>query len=97
MKGKEFSKDKGFGVILEKIYGEIKVLGEGQTVLRDKLDSTMGMVAKNCEDITMLNISVSGIKYELTKMNGKLAKIEIDIASIKTDLTQRISRLEALK
>lgn len=96
-KNKEFDSEREFAVILEKIYSEIKVISEGQISLRDKLDSTMGMVAKNREDITMLNMRVSGIKDDLTKMNGKLAKIEEDIATIKSNFDQRLPRLEALK
>jgi peptidoglycan hydrolase CwlO-like protein len=96
-KGKESNKDREFAVILEKIYSEIKVIVEGQGALRDKLDSTMGMVAKNREDITMLNIRVSGIKDDLTKMNGKLAQIEEDIRILKTDFAKRLTRLEAIK
>jgi len=57
----------------------------------------MGMVAKNREDIAMLNLRVSGIKDDLTKMNGKLAKIEEDIRIIKTDFNQRLIHLESLK
>ena len=74
-KPKEFSKSREFSVVLEKIYSEIKIIGEGQSAIRDKLDSTMGMVAKNTEDITMVNIRLSGLKDDFTKMNGKLAKI----------------------
>jgi peptidoglycan hydrolase CwlO-like protein len=97
MKGKEFSKDREFAVILEKIHSEIKVISEGQSLLRDKLDSTMGMVAKNREDITMLVLRVSGIKEDINRIDGKLAKIEEDIMTIKTDFGKRLTHLEALK
>ena len=91
---KEFDKDREFGVILEKIYSEVKVISEGQSLLRDNLDSTMGMVAKNREDTTMINIKTSGIKDELTKINGKLSKIEQDIMIIKSDFGKRLTELE---
>ncbi|MCX5703948.1 MAG: hypothetical protein NT066_05625 [Candidatus Omnitrophica bacterium] len=94
-KDKEHNKDREFSVILEKIHSEIKVIIEGQNALRDKLDSTMGMVAKNREDITMLNIRTGGIKDDLTKMNGKLAQIEEDIRIIKSDFSKRLTALEA--
>ena len=93
----EYNKDREFGVILERIHSDINIIAEGQNLLRDKLDSTMGMVAKNTEDITMLNINVSAIKTDLTKINGKLAKIEEDITLIKTDFGKRLIRLEAIK
>ena len=96
-KSKEFDREREFAVILEKIHSEIKVITEGQAALRDKLDATMGMVAKNSEDITMLNLRVSGIKDDLTKISGKLAKIEEDIRVIKTDFDKRLTHLEALK
>jgi len=96
-KSKEFDREREFAVILEKIHSEIKVITEGQAALRDKLDATMGMVAKNSEDITMLNLRISGIKDDLTKISGKLAKIEEDIRVIKTDFDKRLTHLEALK
>ena len=96
-KPKKFDNEREFAVILEKIYSEIKIISEGQTALRDKLDSTMGMVAKNTEDITMLNLRVSNVKDELAKMNGKLAKIEEDIRVIKTDFGKRLIHLETIK
>ena len=55
-KSKEFDREREFAVILEKIHSEIKVITEGQAALRDKLDATMGMVAKNSEDITEISI-----------------------------------------
>lgn len=93
----EFSKGREFAVILEKIYTEIKVISEEQAALREKADITMGMVAKNTEDITMLNISMSVLKGDLLKINGKLAKIEEDIRIIKSDFGKRLTHLEALK
>lgn len=85
------------GVLIEDLKSQFRVFGDKLKGLEDKLDSTMGMVAKNREDITMLNINVSVIKDELTKINGKLAKIEEDIRIIKADFGKRLSRLEALK
>jgi predicted translin family RNA/ssDNA-binding protein len=97
IKTDEFSKGREFAVILEKIYTDIKALGEGQAVLRDKMDTTIGMVAKNTEDVTMLNLSMSVVKSDLTKISGKLAKIEEDIRIIKSDFDKRLTHLEALK
>ena len=94
-KNKEYNKGREFAVILEKIHSEIKVIIEGQNSLRDKLDGTMGMVAKNREDITMLNIKTDGIKDDLTKMNGKLTQIGEDIRIIKSDFGKRLTTLEA--
>lgn len=94
---KEFDKDREFAVILEKVHSGIELLGEGQDALRDKLDSTMGMVAKSREDITTLNIRTAGIKDDLTRMNGKLAKIEEDVRIIKEDFSKRLTHLEAIK
>lgn len=94
---KEYNKNREFGVILEKVYSEVKIIAEGQSGLRDKLDSTMGMVAKNTEDITLLRILADNAKHELSKINGKLAKIEDDLRIIKEDFSKRLTRLEALK
>jgi hypothetical protein len=90
------NKDREFGVILERIYSEIKVLSEGHGLLNDKMDATMGMVAKSKEDITMLTIRMSRVTDDLLKISGKLAKIEEDIAAIKIDFNKRLSRLEAV-
>jgi predicted translin family RNA/ssDNA-binding protein len=94
-KSKEFDESREFGAVLEKIYSDIKIISEGQSVLRDKLDATMGMVAKNVENITMLNIRTSGIKDDLTKMNGKLTHIEEDLRIIKSEFNKRLTLLEA--
>jgi predicted translin family RNA/ssDNA-binding protein len=96
-KSDEFSKGREFAVILEKIYTEIKVISEGQAALREKVDTSIGMIAKNTEDITMFNLSMSIVKNDLAKMNGKLAKMEEDIRIIKSDFDKRLSELEALK
>jgi hypothetical protein len=92
---KESKDNKGrqFAVILEKIYSEIKLINEGQSILTDKLNATMGMVAKNSEAITLLDIRTSGIKDDITKMNGKLSHIEEIIRS----LDKRLSAVETLK
>jgi predicted translin family RNA/ssDNA-binding protein len=96
-KSKEFSKGREFAVVLEKIYTEIKVISEGQTALREKLDSAIGMIAKNTEDITMVKLQIFAMKDDITKINGKLAKLEEDIRVIKSDFGSRLTRLEAVK
>jgi uncharacterized membrane protein len=96
-KTKEFSKERKFTVILEKVYAEIKLMGEGQNAIKDKLDSAMGMIARNTEDITMLNMSVSVIKSDITKINGKLAQIEEDLRLVKNEFGKRLTQLETAK
>ena len=82
------------GVIVEDLRSQFGIFGDKLKALDDKLDSTMGMVAKNTEDITMLNLNVSVIKSDLTKINGKLAKIEQDVGVIKSDFGKRLTALE---
>lgn len=83
------------GALIEDLRSNFRVFGDKLKGLEDKLDSTMGMVAKNTEDITMLNINVMVIKSDLTKIKGKLAKIEEDILVIKCDFSKRVTALEA--
>ncbi len=85
------------GALIEDLRSRFKVFGEKLNSVDDKLDATMGMVAKNREDITMLNLRTIGIKGDITKINGKLAKIEEDLRIIKTDFDKRLTRLEAIK
>ena len=106
-KTREHNSDREFAVVLEKIYAEFKTFGEGLAGIKDKLDSTMGMVAKNMEDITMLNIRSDVVKNDVTKINGKLAQIEEDIRIIKNDtrsikedikvFDKRLTHLETVK
>jgi hypothetical protein len=101
---KKMMGDREFGVILEKIYSEFKIFGEGLAGLREKVDTTMGMVAKTREDITMLNMRTDGIKSDINKISGKLVQIEEDIRMIKNDIRtikedfgKRIAHLEEVK
>jgi septation ring formation regulator EzrA len=89
-------------VLLEDIRGQFKLFSEKLTAMDDKLDSTMGMVAKNREDFTMLDLKVTGVKgkitdieEELIKINGKLAKIEDDLRIVKSEFGKRLTALEA--
>lgn len=94
-------------VLIEELRSQFRVFGEGQSALRDKVDTIMGMVAKNCEDIVMLNMRTDGIKTDINKINGKLVQIEEDIRIIKNDIRsikediktfdKRISHLETVK
>jgi len=91
---KKAAPDREFAVILEKVYSEIKTLGEGQSALSEKLDGITGMVAKNTEDISWQKLEL-GMKYdkintELNKINGKLVRIEDNLKAS----DKRISHLE---
>jgi len=90
------------GALIENLESQFRVFGEKLGTLEDKLDSTMGMVAKNREDITMLNIKTDGIKNDINKLSGKFVQIEEDIRviksdvrSIKDDFGKRLTHLEA--
>ena len=74
------------GVLIEGLRSQFRVFGEKLKTLEDKIDTTMGMVAKNTEDITFLKITGEGSKYELTKINGKLAQIESRLAKVEEDM-----------
>ncbi|MFH1645631.1 MAG: hypothetical protein ABIB11_04340 [Candidatus Omnitrophota bacterium] len=76
------------GALIERLEGQFKLFGEKLDSLGDKLDSTNGMVARNKEDVTMINLNVSGIKHDITKINGKMAIMENDIRVMKTDITE---------
>ena len=95
---KTFFKDREFSIILEKIYGEIKTIHEGQDLIKDKLDSTTDRTGKNFESITRLDMNVSFMKDDMTKMNGKLSKMEDDIFKMKSDISGingRLTNIEA--
>ena len=84
-------------VLLEDINGKFDLLADGQKLLKEKLDATMGRVATHVEDITMINIRVSGIKDDTHKINGKLATMETDISALKSDVGTLKSDVGTLK
>ena len=61
-------------VLIEDLRSQFRIFGEKLKSMDDKLDSTIGMVAKNTEDITWLKMLSDGTKQEITKINGKLAE-----------------------
>jgi septation ring formation regulator EzrA len=84
-------------VLVEDFRSQFRTFGEKLKSIDDKLDSTMGMVAKNTEDITWLRMLYETTKQDITKISGKLAKIEEDLRIIKEDFSKRLTNLESIQ
>ena len=90
----EFSKDREFGVILEGINSNIKLIMEGMDIFHKKIDAIMNMLARNTEGITMLNMRVTRIEDHFTKIEIDTVKIKDDMSVIKNDFGKRLTHLE---
>ena len=84
------------GVLIESFRSEFKIFGEGQDSLKDKVESSRGMIARIMEDNTRQDVKLSVIENNITKIDGKLAQIESDIKTIKTDFGKRLTHLETI-
>ena len=86
-KDKELTKNPTLAAVMTRINFQFDSLAKGQEKILDKLDTTNGMVSNNTKDITMLKVEKYGMADDITKINGKLAKIEDDIRVMKTDIS----------
>ena len=69
---KEFSSDREFAVILEKVYSEIKVIVEGQSALKDKFDMLFEEFGRQKEEIFIIKTDVRVIKTDTAKIKENL-------------------------
>lgn len=99
-KPKEFSNNREFGVILEKIYSEIKVIAEGQKTLKDKFDMLFEEFGKQKEGIFLIKADIRIIKSDIHQLKENVEVIKFDIGEIKEsfkDHSKRLTHLEAVK
>lgn len=93
---KQAKKDKfstsEVGALIDQLRGEFKVFGESLSDLREKFDALTGMVAEHEEKSTWSRLEIGTIKGDLTKINGKLARIEESTRSIKDNLKSKVDR-----
>ena len=76
MKSKEFSKDREFGVILEKIHSDIKIIIEDLTTVKNKLNATFDEVGRQKEDIYIIRTDIAEIKTLLKSHDKRLSALE---------------------
>jgi len=69
------------GTLIEQLRSEFKVFGEGLKDLREKFDTLAGMVANHEEKSIWSRLEINAIKERLTKIDGKLARIEDNLKS----------------
>ena len=62
---------------------ETNSLQEKENNLSEKIDFILGKVTENRREINLLAIQSSVNHTELTRINGKLAKIEEDVRTIR--------------
>ena len=96
-KGKESTKGREFAVILEKIYSEIKIIGEDLSTFKKRVDSMFEELGSQKEGIFIIKADIRIMKSDVQVLKEDVSKIKTDIAEIKTDFGKRLTHLEALK
>ena len=96
-KTEEFSRDREFSVILERIDSNIKVIMEGQDIMRSDLNATKNMVAKNTEAITMLDMRLSKVEADIKELKSDVHQLKADVAQLKTDVAELRADFNGMK
>lgn len=86
MKSKEFSKDREFAVILEKIHTDMKMIIEDLGSVKKKVEAIFDEQGRQREDISI-------IKAELKFIKNDIAEIKVTLK----DHAKRLSQLEIVK
>ena len=103
MKGKEFSKDREFAVVLEKIHSDFKIIVEDLSSVKKKVEAIKIIV----EDLSSVKKKVEAIFEEQGNQKEVASIIKTDLRIIKTDLAEikivlkdhakRLSQLETVR
>ena len=86
MKGKEFSKDREFAVVLEKIHSDFKVIAEDLSSVKKKVEAIFEEQGNQKEVASI-------IKTDLRIIKTDLAEIKIAFK----DHAKRLSQLETVR
>lgn len=85
---KEFDREREFSVILEKIYGEMKTLAEGQDDLRSKFDMLFKEFGRQKEEIFIIKADIRAIKEDIVVMKKDIVEMKKDIVEMKKDIVE---------
>ena len=110
-KDKVTNRDREFAVILEKVYSEIKVIGEDLTSVKARVEAIFEEQGKQKEelfiikadiriikaDIETMKVDIETMKVEIETVKIDLKLVKKDVAEIKEDFGKRLAHLEAIK
>jgi chromosome segregation ATPase len=97
-------------VILEKIYSEVKAIGEGHSILNSKLDK----ISYKVQEIDEINFKLQGIdrinsklgehdrhfktlETAITEVDTRLKQVETKLDTVTTDHEHRLQKLETVR
>ena len=89
----EFSRDKEFSVILERLETNFKVFGEGQMSLKREVDGVKETLGRTLEKVTGLELRIISLKNTTDKILADTTEIKKAVANHEN----RITRLETSK
>ena len=91
-------------MMLEKIYGEFRVFGDGLTFVRDHIARMAPQMDRMTEDIALLKVAVrvntkdiAVIKKDVAVLKKDVAVLKRDVKEIKTNLKSHDRRLATLE
>ena len=96
-KEKNTNGNTGFSVILEKIYSEFKVFGEGQKALTEKVDTVFEELGEQKEEITGIKMDMRIIKTDIATLKTDVSILKKDVSEIKEGSGKRLTHLESVR
>ncbi|MFC1632502.1 hypothetical protein ACFL2I_08115 [Candidatus Omnitrophota bacterium] len=102
-KGKDLSKDREFGVILEDLSSQFRTFGEGLEFVRadvgelkEEVRGTREQVGRNFEDITIIKVSNKEIQREIAGIRADLKNVKTDIEKLAQMVADNSLAIKAL-
>ena len=86
----EFSPDREFSVILERLEGNFKVFGEGQMSLKREVDGMKETLGRTLEKVT-------GLEFRIISLENTTDKILADTTEIKKAVANHANRIKRLE
>ena len=78
----EFSHDREFAVILERLEGNFKVFGEGQMSLKKEVDGMKETLGRTLERITMVELRMTSLDSRMGSLETRMGSWETRMDSL---------------
>lgn len=84
-------------MMLEKIYGEFKVFGDGLAFVRDHVARMAPQMDRMTEDIALLKVAARVNTRDIASLKRDVKKIKADVSELKTDVKDIKNRLTVVE
>jgi len=81
-KGEESNKDREFGVILERVHTDIKIIIEDLTAVKKKVDAIFEEQGREREDMFIIKADIRAIKTDISAIKEALKNHDKRIANL---------------